>query len=679
LASLGVTGTSGGSVDLAAEATARSASDVSVASAAAAALSSEAATRLGVDNAIIASGAEPANVALAPVLATGGSDIRTVAAHLARVDVDGGPIPVLATGGTALRTVADRFGDTINVLDYVGVDPTGATDSSGAIQDAIDDGLALGARVVFPAGDYRIDSTLIINTQTLGSPLELYGAGGPTLTEAATKIVWGGASGGTMLTGCGNGIAIRNMAFMGSHTALACIDITESPSTGSWYRLSNLYVHGFRGAGSFGIRVGIGPAQCSEALIDNCYIAGSDSSGSYGGEYGIKLGNSNAKNFVIDRCLIRDVRYGVAASGGDEGSVSLYDVGFLGIFNAPNEWTASGATYGAMVVTGANSLLMSNCWSEGDGPSRIIDGAANGTSQFVSTILGGYYLTGAPDPDDVILRVGTTLRCIGVAFLGEQDNDHIGNIVVAGYGSGTVSIEGCVFFGGQGNVPVTDGSGNSLSDPSSYDWYVNPRNSFQFLNNVGGYNGALQAMRNITSRIDSPSATMYASADVAAMQVAVNATTTGRLPAGRLSAGLTVLKVKYDHDKFKTATSNLSIVVLSTSKHRLRAVYVEVITPFRGGAITDVDMAVKDGSSDNEELIKLFDCYTAAVVKGGASADLGVKMAAAVQGGVLYLGASQDISLRFVSTTAALGTGAATNLTQGEANVYLLIDRLDFA
>jgi hypothetical protein len=61
---------------------------------------------------------------------------------------------VTATGSTTPRPLADRFADTVNVLDFAGVDPTGATDSTVAIQNAID----TGKNVFIPAGTYLVDN-----------------------------------------------------------------------------------------------------------------------------------------------------------------------------------------------------------------------------------------------------------------------------------------------------------------------------------------------------------------------------------------------------------------------------------------------------------------------------------------------------------------------------------------
>ena len=64
---------------------------------------------------------------------------------------------VTATGSTTPRTLANRFADVTNVLDW-GADPTGVSDSTIAIQAAVN---AAGSGTVFiPSGTYKITSAI---------------------------------------------------------------------------------------------------------------------------------------------------------------------------------------------------------------------------------------------------------------------------------------------------------------------------------------------------------------------------------------------------------------------------------------------------------------------------------------------------------------------------------------
>ena len=68
----------------------------------------------------------------------------------------------LATGSTTARSLANRFGDIVNALDF-GADPTGAVDSTQAIQDAID--IQKGP-VFLPNGIYLVSSEIVIKDGT---------------------------------------------------------------------------------------------------------------------------------------------------------------------------------------------------------------------------------------------------------------------------------------------------------------------------------------------------------------------------------------------------------------------------------------------------------------------------------------------------------------------------------
>jgi hypothetical protein len=152
-----------------------------------AAFTAEAAARAAADAAIIASADEPANVSLAPVI---------------------------ATGSIQARTVATRFGDWVNVLDF-GADPTGVADSTTAIQAAIDAASTLYGSVYycktvfFPPGEYKVSDTLAA-TNSRGLWLVGTGVEGtqivPTIALAGKPMV--------LFTDCRNG-GVEKLRFYG--------------------------------------------------------------------------------------------------------------------------------------------------------------------------------------------------------------------------------------------------------------------------------------------------------------------------------------------------------------------------------------------------------------------------------------------------------------------------------
>jgi len=92
---------------------------------------------------------------------------------------------VTATGATEARTLADRFADVYNVKDY-GAEGDGSTDDTAAIQAAIDDAEAgRGGIVFFPPGNYRINSQITID----GDSITLQGSGFGTSTGTGATVL----------------------------------------------------------------------------------------------------------------------------------------------------------------------------------------------------------------------------------------------------------------------------------------------------------------------------------------------------------------------------------------------------------------------------------------------------------------------------------------------------------
>ena len=112
--------------------------------------------------------------------------------------------------GAVARTVASKLNDTVSVKDF-GAVGDGTTDDTVAIQNAINyTGSKLGGTILLPAGSYKITSTLSClypNILFVGDGSDEPHNIGTQGAAAATKLVWAGASGGTMLNiGSVNGV-----------------------------------------------------------------------------------------------------------------------------------------------------------------------------------------------------------------------------------------------------------------------------------------------------------------------------------------------------------------------------------------------------------------------------------------------------------------------------------------
>jgi hypothetical protein len=124
-------------------------------------------------------------------------------------------------GGNAKRTMPARLNDVVNVLDFTGVDPTGATDSLAGIQAAIAAAIAKGstvasakgATIFFPPGAYLVSGSISNNISN--TAIRLVGSG-----RKITRIF--GNFAGFIINQDGNpsGIcAIEHMTVSNSRTA----------------------------------------------------------------------------------------------------------------------------------------------------------------------------------------------------------------------------------------------------------------------------------------------------------------------------------------------------------------------------------------------------------------------------------------------------------------------------
>lgn len=104
-----------------------------------------------------------------------------------------------------LRDILDTYSDlTFNVKAY-GAAGDGSTDDTSAIQAAITAAALVGGIVFFPPGRYKITSTLNVTSPVtlrgVGITQNLFDATSPS-TTTGSRLIWGGAAGGTMVNLC---------------------------------------------------------------------------------------------------------------------------------------------------------------------------------------------------------------------------------------------------------------------------------------------------------------------------------------------------------------------------------------------------------------------------------------------------------------------------------------------
>ena len=265
---------------------------------------------IAADAAIIASGATPANVGLAPITETLPSGVvitqalQTWLAPKNSVNPYFSQSEVLATGSTTARTLAARFSDIVNVKDF-GAVGDGTTDDAIAIQAAItaasravilaeDWDKGSGGTVFFPRGVYRSTAgfTIIVDSVSLVGE-------GPHCSvirmdaNATTDAIYFGNG-----TGAGRNCQIRDLGIYASSRTLFRDGVNIDSCT--WPVLNNVKVtnaagYGFRIRGTQqgqftklmtvtcqrGIWMGrtAGGVELTTAKLDHPYILNSDYEG----------------------------------------------------------------------------------------------------------------------------------------------------------------------------------------------------------------------------------------------------------------------------------------------------------------------------------------------------------------------------------------------------------------
>jgi hypothetical protein len=175
--------------------------------------------------------------------------------------------PFLSTGSTTARTLANRFADVVNVKDF-GADPTGATPSTTAIQNAVNSGKS----VFFPEGTYLINAIIALNSTT----------GGKLTFGANAKIKLGAfTSSASAFDINGNYWTIEGAEIDGSTSSTTAGILNGITIFGDYNVIQNCYIHDIDNPGSFpamindGVRINAGNYN----KIDKCVLKNLGSAG----------------------------------------------------------------------------------------------------------------------------------------------------------------------------------------------------------------------------------------------------------------------------------------------------------------------------------------------------------------------------------------------------------------
>jgi len=351
------------------------------------------------------------------------------AAKFLSFDANGLPVATIGTNATTAvfapagagaisRSVNDKLRESVSVLDF-GADPTGAANSSAAIQAAVNAVGALGGgRVYIPQGTYRIDATIVV------PQLFVHIAG-----DGMNSVLTAGAG------------------------VLAVFDYTSGVSPSGYGSLSNIRINQPNATPNFaGIVLG---TQCYNMVISGVYLAANvitatqvairfDTSATHGSYY-----------HTIRECLIYGFDKGIAAIGnGSQGNSAN------SVLNTHILVCNIGMHLGGTAGDGCYGWTIGNCWIGSCNTTSIRFGAASG-SNFVYGLFSENYVPLIPA---IICDAGSRSNYIQITHGGYDDtitDNGAGNVFFEtptsdGINGGRFSINGNVRFKGPNTMTLEE-------------------------------------------------------------------------------------------------------------------------------------------------------------------------------------------------------------------------------
>lgn len=222
-----------------------------------------------------------------------------------------------------------------NILDF-GADPTGASDSSAAIQAALD----LQGAIYIPAGTYRIATTLVFKGDS-----EIFGDG-----PGISILKWYGANTSTVMedssvattTDINLNVTIRDLEIDGNSYATGSTFGLKCYRVG-YATFSNLYIHD---CGSSLLRWGYSQADTRDVNIVNCRLEYARTGDACQG-VGTNITHSNCRAFSAGDtafALLYDFDATTNPSGLYSKNVSFTNCVAVGQYNSSGVYTGAGAT-----------------------------------------------------------------------------------------------------------------------------------------------------------------------------------------------------------------------------------------------------------------------------------------------------------------------------------------------
>lgn len=282
---------------------------------------------------------------------------------------------LLDEGGAVFNVMASAYGATGN----------GTTDDTSAIQSAITAASAAGGTVYFPAGTYKITSTLTVSGT--GQAVRLVGASrGASIIELDMAT----GDGLRILASWCDVEGLQFATFSGvTRTSGAYISNNDGSSHSAWFlNVSKCYFNG----GWDCIRAdGVGSTQAQDLFVGDCNFV---SFANYGISLGLSVGIANV---YISRCEMTcsitsqahaGITLGNMSSGLYVSQVDMYSTGYGITINPPAGGNATGifldqvqcdsCTYNGLSANSESTspgsivgIFASNCWFSSNGNDGV--------------------------------------------------------------------------------------------------------------------------------------------------------------------------------------------------------------------------------------------------------------------------------------------------------------------
>lgn len=556
---------------------------------------------------------------------------------------------------------------------WFGAKGDGSTDDTAAFQ-AIFDVLgrnvgtgktAITGGIFTPCGNYKITTTLTI----IGDPgrgITWEGVQGQARDgQDGSCLVWGGASGGTLVHFRGmNGSTVRNMQFNGGNLAAVCFWASEYYDGSLLIGSSGLFFeHCFfnnpqnsTSAVLFKVGLDDGTTQDLEADSFRWFGCDFDGNGAAPCLAGIYIATpGNAKTYTMYHCNFTDTDFGFYQPSGS-GVTTAIECQFSNI-----GYNQDGA---ALVMLSGNTLNVFSCGMENSnvGPDTVTPFRARmvHTDNGVTTNIVGGYVGGRTPADDYSMILGGPSTLHGFSFeFNSRAGSNVCKVLGGVFGLDLKSCDWAYNTTPLKNVPVYDGSNNHMLDTDVYRANTSLPASLTA-------EGCLSGLAGFTHSFQLPAVRMRRPAVICGSfsldpANGINALVTHQDEDGRR-------RITVPYTAFvPLGTISATIRISQAANFRIRDVLTNFTVAFTGGATPVLSVGTE---ATHDILLTAHDASTTGIRGGKDQTYLG----AGLLPGPTVHPCGYYLDSDYLHATLTLASGNVSTLTAGQVVITFLYD-----